>query len=345
MNFKVEYINKLKITITTLLVIFLCLFAYFFKDFFNIVENKLIDLRSYLSTDGGLYGGKFVHADRDIVIVSVNDLTQYEAARSSELNLTRWPWSRVVWAKLINFIEKQNPKVLVVDLNFSNYEDLSRNYASADMRLADTLGYYKNIVLATALRTQVGDDEKYDASKILDNFENPYSPSSDALSMHIYDENLDSNITYYSHTPIPDIFTNSTTMAVTNLVTDKNNKDENVRYSQPVYRLIKGNKEFYIPSLALATMMKYNGIDPLTEEVVIKDNVLRTAKNSIRLDSKGRALINWHKDVNAYTDIPINAVLLSMVRGVNYFEYDNKKIPLDFFKDKIVIDTKGFLSK
>ena len=88
MNFKVEYINKLKITITTLLVIFLCLFAYFFKDFFNIVENKLIDLRSYLSTDGGLYGGKFVHADRDIVIVSVNDLTQYEAARSSELNLT-----------------------------------------------------------------------------------------------------------------------------------------------------------------------------------------------------------------------------------------------------------------
>ncbi len=337
MSFKVEYVNKLKVFFTVCVIVLLFVFAQFLKGAFAVVEDKLVDLRSRLTLDGGLFSQRYKSADSNIVIVSINDLTQYEAANSPELNLRKWPWSREVWAKVINFLEKQNPKVLVVDLNFSNYEDLSRNYASADMRLADTLGYYKNIVLATALRTQVGDDEKYDASKILDNFENPYSPSSDALSMHIYDENLDSNITYYSHTPIPDIFTNSTTMAVTNLVTDKNNKDENVRYSQPVYRLIKGNKEFYIPSLALATMMKYNGIDPLTEEIVIKDNVLRTAKNSIRLDSKGRALINWHKDVNAYTDIPINAVLLSMVRGVNYFEYDNKKIPLDFFKDKIVI--------
>ena len=114
------YVNKLKITITVLLVIFLSLFAYFFQDIFKIIENRLIDVRSYLSTDGGLYGSKFSHADKDIIIVSVNDLTQYEAARSTELNLTRWPWSRVVWAKLINFIERQNPKVLVVDLNFSN---------------------------------------------------------------------------------------------------------------------------------------------------------------------------------------------------------------------------------
>ena len=258
MNFKVEYINKLKITITTLLVIFLCLFAYFFKDFFNIVENKLIDLRSYLSTDGGLYGGKFVHADRDIVIVSVNDLTQYEAARSSELNLTRWPWSRVVWAKLINFIEKQNPKVLVVDLNFSNYEDMSRNYTSPDMVLADALGYYDNIVLATALRTPYRETANYDSSKILDYFSNPYSPSSDTLNMYIDNKTLDENISYYAHTPIPNIFTNSTTMGVTNLVTSRN-KDENVRYSQPVYKLIKGNKEYYLPSIALATLIKRAG--------------------------------------------------------------------------------------
>ena len=339
MNFKVEYINKLKITITTLLVIFLCLFAYFFKDFFNIVENKLIDLRSYLSTDGGLYGGKFVHADRDIVIVSVNDLTQYEAARSSELNLTRWPWSRVVWAKLINFIEKQNPKVLVVDLNFSNYEDMSRNYTSPDMVLADALGYYDNIVLATALRTPYRETANYDSSKILDYFSNPYSPSSDTLNMYIDNKTLDENISYYAHTPIPNIFTNSTTMGVTNLVTSRN-KDENVRYSQPVYKLIKGNKEYYLPSIALATLMKKEGIGKLAEEIPIENNILKVGKHKIRLNDNGQVLINWHGHGDAYTDIPVNSLLLSMVRGVNYFEYENKKFPLSYFTDKIVIITQ-----
>lgn len=337
MSFKIKHINKLKVFLTTTVIVLLFVFAQCLKNVFEIVENEFVDLRSNLTLDGGLFSQRYKQADSNIVIVSINDLTQFEAANSPELNLKRWPWSREVWAKVINFLEKQNPKVIVVDLNFSNYEDLSRNYASADMQLADTLGYYKNIVLATALKTQIGQEEKYDASKILDNFENPYSPSSDALSMHIYDEGLDSHITYFAHTPIPDIFTNSTTMAVTNLVTDKENRDANIRYSQPVYRLIKGNKEFYIPSLALAAMMKYKDIDPLTEEVVIKNNSLQTAKHSIRLDEKGRALINWHKYVNTYTDIPINAILLSMVRRTNYFEYDNTKIPLEFFKDKIII--------
>ena len=337
MSFKVEHINKLKVFLTAFIIVLLFVFAQFFQSVFDIIENELVDLRSSLMLDGRLFSQRYKTADSNIVVVSINDLTQYEAANSPELNLRRWPWSREVWAKVIDFLEKQNPSVIVVDLNFSNYEDLSRNYASADMRLADTLGYYKNIVLATALRTQVGVGEKYDASKILDNFENPYSPSSDALNMRIYDSTLDSNITYFSHTPIPDIFTNSTTMAVTNLVTDKENSDANVRYSQPVYRLIKGNKEFYLPSLALAAMMKYKGIDPLTEEIVIKNNVLQLPGHSIRLDSKGRALINWHKEVNTYTDIPINALLLSKVRGTNYFEYNNSKVPLEFFKDKIVI--------
>ena len=337
MSFKVEYVNKLKVFLTAIIIVLLFVFAYFFKNVFEIIENECIDLRSSLVLDGGLFSQRYKQADSNIVIVSINDLTQYEAANSPELNLRRWPWSREVWAKVINFLEKQNPKVLVVDLNFSNYEDLSRNYASSDMRLADTLGYYKNIVLATALRTQVEEGEKYDASKILDNFENPYSPSSDALNMHIYDSAVDSYITYYAHTPIPDIFTNSTTMAVTNLVTDKENSDADIRYSRPVYRLIKGNKEFYLPSLALAAMMKYKEIDPLTEEITIKDNVVQIPGHSIRIDEKGRALINWHKNVNAYTDIPVNAILLSMVRGTDYFEYNNNKIPLDFFKDKIVI--------
>lgn len=336
MNVKVEYINKLKIVITTLLIILLSVFAYLFKDAFNYIENKFIDFRSSLSIDGGLFSHKFKAADDDIVIISVNDLTQYEAARSSELNLTRWPWSREVWAKLINYIEAQNPRVLVVDLNFSNYEDLSRNVSSPDMVLADTLGYYNNIVLATALKTPYADTANIDSSKILDNYANPYVPSSDSLNMFIDNKEIDKNISYYSHTTIPNIFTNSTTMGATNLVSSKN-KEENVRYSQPVYKLIKGNKEYYIPSLALATLLKYEKIGKLAEEIPIENNMLRVGKHWIRVNENGQTLINWHSQSNAYLDIPINSILLSMVRGSKYFEFDKTKYPLNFFKNKIVI--------
>lgn len=339
MKFKVEYFNKLKITITVFIIIILSLFAYFSKDFFNYLEQKFIDIRSYLTTDGGLYSHKFEHADDDIVILSINDLTQYEAAQSSELNLTRWPWSRAVWAKVINYIEQQKPKVLVVDLNFSNYEDLSRNYASADMQLADALGFYNNIVLATALKTPYSDTENIDSSKILDNYENPYNPSSDSLNLYIDNPEIEKNISYYSHTPIPNIFTNSTTMGVTNLVVSKNRED-NVRYSQPVYKLIKGNKEYFIPSLPLATVMKYDGIGTLAEEIPLENNILKIGKHQIRVDNNGQALINWHSHGNSYTDIPINSILLSMVRNAKYFEYDKTKYPLNYFKDKIVIITQ-----
>ena len=336
MNFKVEYINRLKIVITVILVILISLFAYFFKDLFSYFENKFIDLRTNLSTDRGLFSAKYKQADKNIVILSVNDLTQYEAANSTELNLTRWPWSREVWAKVINFLEKQKPKVIVVDLNFSNYEDLSRNYTSPDMILADTIGYYDNIVLATALRTPYKETMNMDSAKILDNFANPYVPSSDPLNMYITNKELDNNISYYSHTPIPNIFTNSTTMGVTNLVTSKN-REENVRYSQPLYKLIKGNKEYYIPSLALAALLKYEGIGKLAEEIPIENNILKVGKHFIRVDDNGQTLINWHSHNNSYTDIPINSILLSMVRGTNYFEYNKTNYPLNFFKDKIII--------
>ncbi len=335
-SIKFEYVNKLKITLTVIILILLTVFAHFAGNLFDSIENKFIDLRSYISTDGGIYGARFKHADNNILVLSINDVTQYEAARSSELNLTRWPWSREVWAKVVNFLERQNPAVLVVDLNFSNYEDLSRNYASSDMMLADALGYYDNIVLATALRTPYSEAKNTDAANILDNFENPYNPASNTLNMYIDNKDIDTKIAYFSHAPIPNIFTNSTTMGVTNLVTSSNRED-NVRYSQPVYKLIKGNKEYYIPSIALAVLMKKEGIGKLAEEIPIENNILKIGKHRIRLNDNGQTLINWHSHGASYQDIPINSILLSMVRGTDYFEYDNQKYPLSYFKDKIVI--------
>ena len=341
MKFRVEYVNKLKITVTFFLLIVLSLFAHFCTDFFAQIEDKFIDFRSNLSLDDGLYSQRYKKFDENIVIVSVNDLTQYEAARSTELNLTRWPWSRVVWARLINFIERQKPTVLVVDLNFSNYEDLSRNYASADMVLADSIGYYDNIVLATALRYPYYSVKNEDVLNNPENSENPYNPTGIPLNMYIDSNELDRNISYYSHAPIPNIFTNSATMGVTNLVVQKS---DSVRYSQPVYKLVKGGKDYYIPSIALATLMKKEGLEHQTTDIPIKNGSLKIGKHTIRLNENGQTLINWHSRDAIYPDIPVNSLLLSMVRGTDYFEFKNQKMPLSYFKDKIVILTQTQMS-
>lgn len=336
MKFRVEYVNKLKIAITTIFVVLLSLFAFVFKDFFDVIENKFVDFRSSLSTDSGLYSARFKPADKDIVIISINDITRQEVARSSELGLTHWPWSRVVWARLINFLEKEQPKAVIVDLNFSNYENLSSNYSYPDMHLADVLGYYDNTILSTALRIPHSKVKSLLNAKNIEDFENPYNPTSASLKMKIDNPILDRNITYYSHAPIPNIFTNSTTMGVTNLVT-YSDRGENVRYSQPVFKLIKEDKEYYIPSIALATMIKNENLEQFSELIPIENNVLKFSKHSIQLNEKGQALINWHSSDNAYIDIPVSSILLSMVRGDKQFDANGTIYPMDFFKDKIIL--------
>lgn len=331
MDFNFKKINRLK-TIITIILIFLAAFClYVFKDIFGRVEQKLVNFRSALSTDCGLYSNKFKGADDNIVIISINDLTQYEAARSNELNLSRWPWSRRVWAQVVDFLEKQDPKMIVLDLNFSNYEDITLNYSSADVVLADTLSKYNNVILATGLRTPYEETKNINSAKIMDNFDNPFHPSSNPLDIKIDNPALDNKISYYSHTPIPDIYTKHTSMAVTNLPADK--REGLVKHSQPLYKLIKGNKTYYLPSIPLAVMLKLSK----SKEVKFEDNSIIAGNYKIPLDENGQALINWHGRIPKYTDIPITSVLLSMVRGVNYFEYDNREIPLDFFKDKIIL--------
>ena len=175
-------INRLKVVITAVLILLAALFAYIFNDVFEYAEEQLTDFRSSLSTDKGLFSEKFSEASDNIIIISVNDLTRYSAARSSELNLAHWPWSRAVWAEFINFIEKQEPQMVIIDMNFSNYEDIALNRYSPDMIFANTLSNYDNIILATALRTPYVSTNNVVPASILDNFDNPFSPVKESLA-------------------------------------------------------------------------------------------------------------------------------------------------------------------
>ncbi len=333
MDFNINKINRLKSVVTMIIIVLAVLFLHLFENLFKIAEDKLVEIRTAVSTDSGLFANKFAPANKDIVIIFINELTQYEASRSSELNLSRWPWSRRTWANIVTFLEKQDPKMIILDLNFSNYEDIGLSYYSPDMMLSHTMKKYNNIILATAVRAPYKDTDNVVSAKILDNFDNPFYPTSEALNLRIKPDSTDNRISYYSHTPIPDIFTQFTTMAVTNLEAEK--ATDMVKYSQPVYKLMKGNKAYYLPSIPLAALMKYT--DSEANDVTFKDGAILVGNHKIPINADGQTLINWHGGINTYTNIPINAILLSMVRGVDYFNFENQQVPLDFFKDTSIL--------
>lgn len=96
------------------------------------VESKTFDLRLNLRN--------FVKQQspmKDIVIVSIDEKSIKE--------IGRWPWKRDVMAVLINKISEGKPRVIGIDIMFSENES-----RETDEKLAKAVGDAGNVVLATA---------------------------------------------------------------------------------------------------------------------------------------------------------------------------------------------------
>lgn len=283
----------------------------------NQLELITFDTRAKIATDKGPFNKKFKHADKNIVIVSIDDYSRKELASNPQIDLGSFPWPRNVWAGVVNFIEKGHPKAILFDLIFN---DLNEN-PDNDKTFANELRKHNNVVLATSLN-----DPKFlvdtlpKGSKIANS---NYSPTPSPLNVDNQDRNIDYAISFYSHAPVHNLYTNHTTMGVVNKVVDA---DSVIRNSQPVFKLIKNGKTYYLPSLSFAGFLKYIGEGG---KITIKDNKIFYKDRIISINEKGESIISWHGLGHDYDYIPISKVLLS--------EKGSKFIDPRYFKDKIVI--------
>ena len=79
------------------------------NEFITSMENSSFDLRQKV-----LASSKNNKVNKDIVILTIDDASyEYLHEKYGE-----WPLSRSVYAKLVNYLEKQNPKVIAFDLMF-----------------------------------------------------------------------------------------------------------------------------------------------------------------------------------------------------------------------------------
>lgn len=284
---------------------------------FDRLELLTYDMRAKIATDNGPFNKSFKHADKKIVIVSIDDYSRKEIAKNPQLDLGSFPWRRDIWSDVVEFIEQGEPKAILFDLIFNDLNENSWN----DRRFAHTLRQYKNVVLATSLN-----DPKYLVDRLPKGTEvenSNYLPTSKPLDVKIRDKKIDNAITYYSHAPVHDIYTTSNTIGVVNKVEDP---DSVLRKSQPIFKLIKNGEVYYIPSLAYAGFLKYMGEDG---SVIVKHNKVIYKGMVVPIDNKGETNISWHGTGRDYSYIPISKILLNGTDGNN--------INPDYFKDKIVI--------
>lgn len=311
----------MKISKNILIILGVILFAIVFERGLSLtslwerLELKTYDIRSKLAIDHGLFGANFKHADKRIVIVAIDDYSKEKLIENPELEVDSYPWTRDVWSEVVKFIEKGDPKAVLFDIVFDN---LNKNPWN-DKIFAQTLRKYDNIVLATNLSFPKSKFRKQPEKGLI----NKYSPTSTPLDVKVSGRRLDNAITYYSNSPVHKLYTGYNVMGVNNKTTDL---DSTVRNYRPIYKLVKNDETYYMPSLAFAGFMKYAGEEG---KITLIKNKLVYKNRAIAINKKGQTAINWHGRGNNYIQIPIAKVILS--------EENDRYLSPDFFKDKIVI--------
>lgn len=310
---------KKNIIIILSLIVFFTLIGHFLSNtfFFKHLELLSYDLRSKFNTDNSIAGKNLKHADRDIVIVAIDNDSLNTLMANKKSNSSTQPWEIGVWKNIVNFIEKGEPKAVMFDMVFEKVQDepwYNRTFAGM-------LRKYDSTVLGTYLDKPLLKDNNF--TKKIELEDNDNVPTYNPLDVSIDDKKLDDAITYTENSPVNELYTRYNTIGVVNSVLDD---DSVVRKDQPIYKIVKDGQAYYMPSLAFAGFLKYMGEG---DKIVIKNKKIMYKGRIIPIDNQGVVHISWHKMGRSYSYIPISKILLN----------DNEEDDLkpEFFKDKLVI--------
>lgn len=312
--------KKILTALGIVLLVVIVQFALYLTRIFDKLELISYDMRARIATDGGPFNSKFKHADQRIVLVSIDDYSQKQIADNPQLDLSSWPWRRDIWADVVDFIEKGEPKVIIFDFVFN---DLNEN-TWHDRKFAQTLRKYDNIVLGTSLHNPKVIADRL--GKKADIVNCKFQPTNKSLDLKIEDKDFDEEITYYSHAAVHNMYTKYNMMGVVNKVTGI---DSVIRKAQPIFKLEKNGESYYMPSLAFAGFLKYVGDDG---QIVVKKDKIKYKGRTIPIKD-GLVNLSWHGrgriPGEEYKYTSISKLLLS--------KDDNKYVNPEDFKDKVVI--------
>ena len=260
--------------------------------FIDGIENKTFDLRQSVIS-------KHKTASKDIVIITIDDAS-YEYGLD---NIGEWPLPRGLYADLVEFVEKQNPRTLAFDMLFVKS---AKNNAAEDKKLANVFKKYDNLYTAMNFDYQAEDLRK---PQILPK---KFEITLKNLSDIDFEENAFTN-----YRPIvEDIINNTSNIGTVNI----SRSNDGILRKAPV--LVKYRDNFY-PQMSF--LMANGG---LREVTLNENNTLTFADRVIPLDKDGNAILNWYGASGSYQEVPLYKIIKKM-------NGENVELNADV-KDKIV---------
>jgi diguanylate cyclase (GGDEF)-like protein len=243
------------------------------------MENRTFDIRQSMIVNSGIR-----NHNPNIVIVAIDDAS-YEYILD---NYGEWPLRRDMYAKMVNYIEKQNPKSIAFDLMFVKS---IKSEKSADKALVDVFKKYDNVYTAMNLDNQPQDLR--------------FSPKlPEKLTVTPYSFN-DNTIEYTNCREIlSDIINSTSNIGMINV----SRSDDGVLRKMPLY--LKYQNKYY-PQLGYLVAKNY--LKQSNDENKMK----------VSPDEEGSVILNWYGGAGTFENIPMYKLLKS-VEGKEKFKYDFK---------------------
>ncbi len=251
-----------------------------FLSFIEAMENRTFDIRQNLIANSG----HRKHND-NIVIIAIDDAS-YEYILD---NYGEWPLRRDMYAKMVDFLEKQNPKSIAFDLMF--VKSMKSN-DFADKELIKIFQKYDNVYTAMNL-----DDQPEDLR---------IPPSlPEKLSVKIQDIKDTTEILEYSNCRniLPEIIDATSNIGMINV----SRSDDGVLREMPLFLKYQGK---YYPQLAL--LVAQNSLEKPIDYLALSNN-----------GNSDSVIINWYGGAGTFENIPMYKLLKAAV-GKENFDYDFK---------------------
>ena len=300
----------LKKILYTIWVVLFCVAAFFglkntnFNSFINMIENRTFDLRQNI-----MINAQSKTPDKNIVIVAIDEATyEYTLDHYGE-----WPLPRDIYVKLIDYLEKQNPKIIAFDLMFVKS---FKSAPQADMALINAMKKYKNVYTAMNLDNQ---DEDLRIP--------PELPEKLSVNVANY-SNIDfEDLTFTNCRKILDgILDNTENIGMINV----SRADDGILRKMPLF--VKYKDKFYSQLGLKVAIDAINSSEstPVDKHnfVIDKDSNLLLGKRKIFLDSDGSAILNWYAASGTYEQVPMYKLIKAVNGEIKDTGYD--------FKDKII---------
>lgn len=295
-----DYLAYFLIIASILFIVFMLANNKMIVNFFNDSENKSFDYRQSL-----LVKHRHLKPSKDIVVVAIDDGSyEYILDKYGE-----WPISRDIYAKIIDRIEKNNPKAIVFDLMF--IKSFKTN-PTADTILANTMAKYNNIYTAINF-----DNQSYEVRTPIE--------LPERLAVNVDNQ---SNVDFRRNfgftncrSIISKILETKTKVGMINI----NRSEDGIIRKVPVFAYYNNH---YYPHLTLSV-----GNDLInnskTDFVIDSGANLLLGDKKIPLTSTGEAVLNWYgPSMETYKNIPFHKLIKSIENGTMNDGFD--------FKDKIV---------